>query len=153
VDVLPSLSRLMKDGVGEGHTRRDHPNLASQLYALYARAQGVRSLASIVGEEELSATDRKILQFADAFEREFVNQGEREERTVERTLEIAWGILAGLPRSELTRVGVDEIDEFLPLAARAESLETRSSTRSSARRGARTEEKLDEQKPEETKED
>jgi len=118
VSALPSLSRLMKDGVGEGDTRRDHPNLASQLYALYAAAQDVKTLASIVGEEELSATDRKILGFGEEFERRFINQGEDEDRPIGRTLDVAWELLAGLPRSELHRVRSDEIDEFLPRSGR-----------------------------------
>ncbi len=118
VDVLPSLSRLMKDSIGEGYTRRDHPNVASELIALHAAAQGVRSLASIIGEEELSATDRKILAFSDEFERDFIGQGETEDRAIERTLEIAWHLLAALPKSELTRLRLDEIEEFMPRGRR-----------------------------------
>jgi V/A-type H+-transporting ATPase subunit B len=114
ISVLPSLSRLMKDGIGERRTRRDHPNLASQLYSLYASAQGVRSLASIVGEDGLSDTDRRILEFSERFEREFVNQGEFEERSIVQTLDLGWSLLAKLPRSELHRVRTDEIDEHLP---------------------------------------
>jgi len=113
VFVLPSLSRLMKDCIGEGKTRDDHPNLASQVYALYAAAQGVRSLASIVGEEELSESDRRILEFSDRFEREFVAQGEMEDRPIERTLDLAWSLLAAIPRAELTRVRNEEIDRYM----------------------------------------
>lgn len=114
INVLPSLSRLMKDGIGERRTRRDHPNLASQLYSLYAAAQSIRALASIVGEEGLSDVDRRVLEFSERFEREFVAQGEFEDRSIEFTLGLGWKLLAGLPRSELHRVRTDEIDEFLP---------------------------------------
>jgi V/A-type H+-transporting ATPase subunit B len=118
--VLPSLSRLMKDCIGKGRTRDDHPNLASQLYALYAAAQGVRSLASIVGEEELSETDRRVLEFSDRFEREYVTQGEYEDRPLSRTLDIGWSLLSNMPKSELTRVRTEEIDKYLPKGASAD---------------------------------
>src|SRR5574342_141283 len=94
IAVLPSLSRLMKDGIGEGHTRADHPHLGAQLYAAYAHMQDVRALASVIGEEELGTVDQKYLQFGRAFEREFVNQGLNETRTIERTLEIGWKLLS-----------------------------------------------------------
>jgi V/A-type H+-transporting ATPase subunit B len=125
INVLPSLSRLMKDGIGEGHTRGDHPDLASQLYAVYARAQEVRSLASIVGEEELSSADRRVLEFSDQFERNFVNQADDEDRSIENTLGLAWECLAPLPRSELTRLSSDEMDEFLPKPARGRGSSSR----------------------------
>jgi V/A-type H+/Na+-transporting ATPase subunit B len=112
VTVLPSLSRLMKDGIGKGRTRDDHPRWGAQLYAAYARTQDVRSLASVIGEEELSDTDQKYLKFGRAFEHEFVNQGFTENRTIERTLEIGWKLLSMLPKSELTRVTLDEIAQF-----------------------------------------
>jgi V/A-type H+-transporting ATPase subunit B len=112
VTVLPSLSRLMKDGIGKGRTRDDHPRWGAQLYAAYARTQDVRSLASVIGEEELSDTDQRYLKFGRAFEHEFVNQGFTENRTIERTLEIGWKLLSMLPKTELTRVTLDEIAQY-----------------------------------------
>ena len=109
VTVLPSLSRLMKDGIGKGRTREDQPRWGAQLYAAYAHTQDVRALASVIGEEELSETDQRYLKFGRAFEQEFVNQGFNENRTIERTLEIGWKLLSMLPKSELTRVTLDEI--------------------------------------------
>ena len=101
---LPSLSRLMKDGVGRGYTRDDHPALASQLFACYAHVKRVRSLALVIGEEELSALDRLYLAFGDAFERRFLSQGEHEDRSIDTTLELGWDVLSLLPRDELHRV-------------------------------------------------
>jgi V/A-type H+-transporting ATPase subunit B len=112
VAVLPSLSRLMKDGIGKGRTRDDHPRWGAQLYAAYARTQDVRALASVIGEEELGETDQKYLKFGRAFEREFVNQSFTENRTIERTLEIGWKLLSMLPKNELTRVTLDEIAQY-----------------------------------------
>ncbi len=112
VAVLPSLSRLMKDGIGKNRTRDDHPRWGAQLYAAYARTQDVRALASVIGEEELSEVDQKYLKFGRAFEREFVNQSFTENRTIERTLEIGWKLLSMLPKKELTRVTLDEIAQY-----------------------------------------
>lgn len=112
VTVLPSLSRLMKDGIGKDRTREDHPRWAAQLYAAYARTQDVRALASVIGEEELTETDQSYLKFGRAFEHEFVNQGFTENRTIERTLEIGWKLLSMLPKSELTRVTLDELAQY-----------------------------------------
>ncbi|MCE9647963.1 MAG: V-type ATP synthase subunit B [Chloroflexi bacterium] len=112
VAVLPSLSRLMKDGIGKNRTREDHPRWGAQLYAAYAKTQDVRALASVIGEEELSDVDQKYLKFGRAFEREFVNQSFTENRTIERTLEIGWKLLSMLPRKELTRVTLDEIAQY-----------------------------------------
>ena len=112
VTVLPSLSRLMKDGIGKGRTRDDHPRWGAQLYAGYAKTQDIRALASVIGEEELSEVDQKYLKFGRAFEREFVNQSFTENRTIERTLEIGWKLLSMLPRGELTRVTLDEIKQY-----------------------------------------
>jgi V/A-type H+-transporting ATPase subunit B len=111
IAVLPSLSRLMKDGIGEGHTRADHGHLSAQLYAAYAHVQDVRSLASVIGEEELSSIDQEYLQFGDAFEREFVNQGPTENRSIDETLSIGWRLLSRLPQKELMRVTTEEIQE------------------------------------------
>ncbi len=112
VDVLSSLSRLMKDGIGEGQTREDHQNLYSQLYASYSRVSRIRSLASIIGEEELSETDRSYLKFGNAFENEFLSQGKDEIRTIEETLKLGWSVLNRLPESELTRVSKKEIEKY-----------------------------------------
>jgi V/A-type H+/Na+-transporting ATPase subunit B len=112
IAVLPSLSRLMKDGIGEGYTRADHNHLAAQLYAAYAHVQDVRSLASVIGEEELSTLDQKYLKFGRAFEQEFVKQAPTENRTIEQTLRLGWQLLSILPQEELTRVNSDEIKQY-----------------------------------------
>jgi len=112
ITVLPSLSRLMKDGIGKGRTRDDHPRWGAQLYAAYAKTQDIRALASVIGEEELSEVDQKYLKFGRAFEHEFVNQGFTENRTIERTLEIGWKLLSMLPKNELTRVTLEEIAQY-----------------------------------------
>ncbi len=101
---LPSLSRLMKDGIGKGYTRDDHPALASQLFACYARVKRVRGLADVVGAEELGPLDKKYLAFGEAFEQRFLNQGEYDNRDIGTTLDIGWETLALLPRDELHRV-------------------------------------------------
>lgn len=112
VSVLPSLSRLMKDGIGEGKTRADHPALTSQLYAAYAHVQDVRSLASVIGEEELSSIDQKYFEFGKAFEEQFVNQSVTDNRSIEETLTIAWRILSILPKAELTRIKESDIERY-----------------------------------------
>lgn len=112
VAVLPSLSRLMKDGIGEGRTRADHSHWSSQLFAAYAHVQDVRALASVIGEEELSKADQQYLKFGRAFEQEFVNQGLTENRTIETTLDIGWRLLSMLPKEELTRVSPGEIEQY-----------------------------------------
>jgi V/A-type H+-transporting ATPase subunit B len=112
ITVLPSLSRLMKDGIGEGRTRADHSRWGSQLYAAYAHVQDVRALASVIGEEELTAIDQRYLKFGQAFEREFVNQGPAENRNIETTLSVGWRLLSMLPKEELTRVSTSEIEQY-----------------------------------------
>ncbi|MDY7040585.1 MAG: V-type ATP synthase subunit B [Chloroflexota bacterium] len=112
IAVLPSLSRLMKDGIGAGRTRADHSHLASQLYAAYAHVLDVRSLASVIGEEELSTVDRQYLKFGQSFEREFINQESTENRAIEDTLSIGWRLLSILPPEELTRVNPEEVQEY-----------------------------------------
>ena len=112
IAVLPSLSRLMKDGIGKGRTREDQPHWGAQLYAAYAHMQDVRALASVIGEEELGDVDRKYLEFGRAFEREFVNQGINENRNIEQTLDIGWRLLSMLPKEELTRLSLDEINKY-----------------------------------------
>jgi len=110
VAALLSLSRLMKDGVGEASTREDHMAISNQLYAAYSRVEAVRGLASVIGEEELSPMDRQVLAFGDAFETEYVNQGEQENRSVEQTLELAWRVAGVLPRGELSRLDEELLD-------------------------------------------
>ncbi len=112
ISVLPSLSRLMKDGIGKGRTRNDHSRWSAQIYAAYAHVQDVRSLASVIGEEELTAVDQQYLRFGKAFEREFVGQSLTENRTIDRTLAIGWKLLSMLPKEELTRVSLDEIKQY-----------------------------------------
>jgi V/A-type H+/Na+-transporting ATPase subunit B len=112
VDVPPSLSRLMKDSIGKDHTRSDHPHVAAQLYAAYARTEEVRSLASVIGEDGLSAVDQAYLRFGTMFERQFIGQGRHERRSIEQTLDLGWQVLSELPRSELTRVRDDEIETY-----------------------------------------
>lgn len=104
VAVLPSLSRLMKDGIGEGYTRADHSAVANQLFASYARVQDARALASVIGEEELSKSDKAYLEFGKMFERHFISQDFNEARTIEQTLELGWDLLSLLPKSELSRM-------------------------------------------------
>lgn len=104
VSVLPSLSRLMKDGIGEGYTREDHSALANQLFASYAKVIDVRALASVIGEEELSSIDKKYMKFGKLFESKFVNQGFNENRSIEQSLDLGWKLLSTLPREELDRV-------------------------------------------------
>ncbi|MDH5811906.1 MAG: V-type ATP synthase subunit B [Candidatus Methanomethylicaceae archaeon] len=104
INILPSLSRLMKDGIGKGKTREDHGPVASQLYSAYARAQELRSLSAIIGEEGLTEKDRAYLRFGDSFERKFLSQGIDENRSLETTLALAWEQLSLLPETELTRI-------------------------------------------------
>lgn len=112
VGVLPSLSRLMKDGIGEGYTRKDHSDVSNQLFAAYAKVQDARSLASVIGEDELSDADKKYMSFGELFEAHFLNQGFNEDRTIEETLDLGWSLLSVLPREELDRVDDEVLDEF-----------------------------------------
>jgi len=114
LDVLMSLSRLMKDGIGPGKTREDHSNVYMQLYSAYAEGVRLRELSIVVGVEALSLRDRKYLEFADRFEREFVNQGEYERRTIEETLDIGWNILSILPEEELKLIKLEYIKKYHP---------------------------------------
>ncbi len=112
VSVLPSLSRLMKDGIGDGYTRSDHQALANQLFAAYAKVSDVRSLASVIGEEELSPSDKKYMEFGKLFEQFFVNQGYNENRSIEQSLDLGWKLLSTLPRNELDRVDDKLLDKY-----------------------------------------
>jgi V/A-type H+-transporting ATPase subunit B len=114
INVLPSLSRLMKEGIGPGLTREDHRQLSDQLYAAYAEGVDLRGLVAIVGEEALSERDRMFLKFADEFERRFVNQGKYEDRDIETTLDLGWELLAMLPERELTKIEKKWIEKYHP---------------------------------------
>ena len=111
VSILMSLSRLMKDGIGKGFTRDDHKALSDQLFASYALVQDARSLASVIGEDELSDNDKLLLQFGREFETRFLKQGESENRTIEETLDLGWELLSMLPRESLDRVSDDILDK------------------------------------------
>ncbi len=113
VNILTSLSRLMKDSIGDGCTRKDHPNVSSQLFASVSRVEEVRALAGVVGEDELSASDKAVLKFGALFEDKFLRQGTHESRDMENSLNLAWNILKTLPETELTRVTKDEIREYI----------------------------------------
>lgn len=112
VSILPSLSRLMKDGIGAGFTREDHSALANQLFASYAKVQDARALASVIGEEELSAADKRYLEFGKRFEEQFLNQGFNEDRSMEQSLNLGWELLSFLPREELDRLDNDLLDKY-----------------------------------------
>ncbi len=112
VSVLPSLSRLMKDGIGEGFTREDHPALSNQLFAAYSKVNDAKSLASVIGEDELSPIDKKYLEFGKAFESKFLSQGIHENRSMNETLDLGWELLSMLPKSELDRVSDEILDKY-----------------------------------------
>ncbi len=111
INVLPSLSRLMDDGIGEGLTRADHGDVSDQMYAAYAEGEDLRDLVNIVGREALSERDNKFLDFADRFESEFVQQGYDTDRSIEDTLELGWDLLSDLPKEALNRIDEDLIEE------------------------------------------
>ena len=112
ISPLPSLSRLMKDGIGEGMTREDHKDVASQLFAAYSKVKSIRNMASIVGEEEMSDIDKKYLKFGTLFERFFLSQGENENRSIEQTLDIGWALFSLLPKAELYRIKDELIEKY-----------------------------------------
>lgn len=114
VDVLPSLSRLMKGGIGKGRTREDHSNVSDQLYSAYAEGRDLRDLVAVVGEEALTEKDKKYLEFSDRFEREFVAQGKDEDRSIETTLDIGWDLFSILPERELKRIKDEYIKKYHP---------------------------------------
>ena len=109
---LPSLSRLMKDGIGAGMTREDHAHVASQLFAAYSHVKDVRALAAVIGEEELTPLDKVYLEFGEKFERDFLSQGEYEDRSIEETLDIGWKVISTLPKEELYRISEEEIAKY-----------------------------------------
>ncbi len=112
VSILPSLSRLMKDGIGAGYTREDHSMLANQLFSAYARVQEARSLAGVIGEDELSDADKLLLKFGAEFEARFITQGPNENRSIEQTLDLGWRLLSMLPREQLDRVDDKTIEKY-----------------------------------------
>lgn len=112
ISVLPSLSRLMKDGIGEGYTREDHQDLANQLFSSYAKVGEARNLASVIGEDELSPIDQQYLNFGRAFEERYVGQGQTEKRSMMETLNLGWELLALLPKEELDRIDTKIIDKY-----------------------------------------
>lgn len=111
VGVLPSLSRLMKDGIGEGYTRKDHQDVMNQLYASYARVMDARSLASVIGEDELSPIDKKYMKFGMMFETHYLTQEKTKNRSITDTLDLGWKLLSLLPQSELDRVDERVVEE------------------------------------------
>ena len=120
INVLPSLSRLMKDGIGEGYTREDHQAVANQLFSCYAKVGDARALASVIGEDELSPIDKKYLEFGKAFETRFVGQDVHENRSILDTLTIGWELLGMLPREELDRIDTKILDQYYKPAPTAE---------------------------------
>ena len=112
IGVLPSLSRLMKDGIGEGYTRGDHQDMANQLFSCYAKVGDARALASVIGEDELSPLDKQYLKFGTAFEHHFVGQDVHENRTILETLDLGWKLLGILPRNELDRIDSKVLDQY-----------------------------------------
>jgi Archaeal/vacuolar-type H+-ATPase subunit B len=112
INVLPSLSRLMDDGIGEGLTREDHADVKDQMFAAYAEGEDLRDLVNIVGREALSELDNKYLDFADDFESEFVDQGFDQNRSIEETLEIGWDLLSMLPKDALNRIDEEFIEKY-----------------------------------------
>ena len=112
ISVLPSLSRLMKDGIGKGYSREDHQDLANQLFSAYAKVEEARNLASVIGEDELSPIDKKYLEFGKAFEERYIGQGPNENRTIEETLDLGWELLRILPKEELDRVDTKILDVY-----------------------------------------
>ena len=112
ISVLPSLSRLMKDGIGEGFTRADHQDVANQLFSCYAKVGDARALASVIGEDELSPIDKQYLVFGREFEHHFVGQDPHENRNIIQTLTIGWNLLGLLPRAELDRIDTKVLDQY-----------------------------------------
>ena len=113
INVLPSLSRLMKDGIGEGYTRADHEDLMNQIYESYSHVGEVRNIAQIVGEDDLSDIDKKYLEFGDEFEKRFLSQDPTENRELDQSLDLGREILKILPRTELHRVSPENLDKFI----------------------------------------
>ena len=130
INVLPSLSRLMKDGIGEGYTRADHQDVANQLFSCYAKVGDARALASVIGEDELSPLDKRYLVFGKAFESEFVGQSETENRSITETLDKGWELLGLLPKEELDRIDTKILDKYYHETVRCTPEPRRSGCRS-----------------------
>jgi V/A-type H+-transporting ATPase subunit B len=111
VDVLPSLSRLMKEAIGEGHTREDHQSIADQIYSFYAEGRELEKLVAIIGEASLTEQDQRVLNFSKRFEQKFVNQG-TENRSIEQTLDLAWDLLSDFPKESLKRIPEIFIEKY-----------------------------------------
>ena len=124
ISVLPSLSRLMKDGIGEGYTREDHQDVANQLFSCYAKVGDAKSLASVIGEDELSDIDKLYLIFGKMFEKHFIGQSPEENRDIETTLNIGWKLLGLLPREELDRIDTKLLDKYYKKSVYDPSTET-----------------------------
>lgn len=114
IDVLPSLSRLKDKGTGEGKTREDHAPTMNQIFSAYAQGKEAKELSAVLGESALSESDRKYVEFTDKFEKEYVNQGNYTNRTIQETLDLGWDLLKVLPRAELKRIKDDMLDKYLP---------------------------------------
>lgn len=112
INVLPSLSRLQKESIGEGFTREDHPDLANQVFSAYSHVQDVRSLAQVIGEEDISEMDKKYMEFGRQFEQKFLNQGFEGNRSMLETLDIMWELLTALPKEELDRIKPELLDKY-----------------------------------------
>ncbi len=133
VDVLPSLSRLKDKGIGKGKTREDHADVLNQLYAAYARGKNARELAVVLGESALTEVDRLFMKFTDAFEREFVSQGEYENRSIVETLDTGWRLMSMLPKAELKRVRPENIEKYWKPPEAEEEAQTETSAEEPAR--------------------
>lgn len=114
IDVLPSLSRLKDEGIGEGKTREDHAPTMNQIFSAYAQGKDAKELANVLGDSALSESDKKYVEFTDRFEQEYVNQGNYTDRTIEESLDLGWDLLKILPREELKRIKDDLLDKYLP---------------------------------------
>ncbi len=128
VNVLPSLSRLMKNGIGPDKTREDHQNVSNQMYATYAHGLELRDLVAVIGKESLTELDLKYMDFADAFEERFVKQGYEENRSIEETLALAWSLLSLFPREELKRIKEEFINKYGKDIKKASDMKARVST-------------------------
>ena len=114
VNVLPSLSRLKDDGIGEGKTREDHAATMNQIFAAYAEGIEAKELSVVLGEAALTENDKKYVEFTNRFENEYVDQGNYTNRTIEESLALGWELLSILPREDLTRIRDEMLDKYLP---------------------------------------
>jgi V-type H+-transporting ATPase subunit B len=124
INVLPSLSRLMKSAIGEGMTREDHWNVSNQLYAMYAQGRDVLALKAVVGEEALSLEDHLFLNFVEKFEKKFVSQGPYQARTVYESLDLAWSLLRSFPKELLKKITKAQLEKYYSRRAAAKEAES-----------------------------